>query len=44
MVCDIDDISIEYKREAVEYWRRLKSRTIESVNSRFRKVISAGQL
>ena len=44
MVCDINDISIEYKRRVVEYWRNGKSRTIKSVKSRFRKVISTEQL
>jgi len=36
MLCDVDDISGEYKR-AVEYWRsgELKPRTINSVKSRF---------
>jgi len=40
MICDVDDISGEYKRAAVEYWRNgeLKPRTINSVKSRFRKV------
>jgi len=46
MLCDDDDISEEYKRAAVEYWRsgELKPRTINSVKSRFRKVISTRQL
>jgi len=36
----------EYKRAAVEYWRsgELKPRTINSVKSRLRKVISTRQL
>jgi len=40
MLCDVDDISREYKRVAVEYWRsgELKTRTINSVKSRFRKI------
>jgi len=42
----IDDISGEYKRAAVEYWRsdKLKPKTINSVKSRFRKIISTRQL
>jgi len=46
MLCDVDDISEEYKRAAVEYWRsgELKPRTINSVKSRFRKVILIRQL
>jgi len=46
ILCDVDDISGEYKRAAVEYWRsgELKTRTINSVKSRFRKVISTRQL
>ena len=46
MICDIDDISAEYKKGAVEYWRssKLKPRTIESVKSRIRKVMSVDQL
>jgi len=41
-----DDISGEYKRAAIEYWRKdeLKPRTINSVKSRFRKVISTRHL
>jgi len=47
MLCDVDDISGEYKRTAVEYWiakraaveywrsDELKPRTINSVKSRF---------
>jgi len=35
MLCDVDDISIEYKRAAVEYWRNgeLKPRTINYATS-----------
>jgi len=46
ILCDVDNISGEYKRAAVEYWRsdELKPRTINSVKSRFRKVISTRQL
>jgi len=37
MLCNVDNISRENKRAAVEYWRNgeLKSRTINSVKSRF---------
>jgi len=39
------DILGEYKRAAVEYWTsELKPRTINSVKSIFRKVISTKQL
>jgi len=46
MLCDVDNISGEYKRTAFEYWRsdELKPRTINSVKSRFQKVISTRQL
>jgi len=46
MIYDVDDISGKYKRAAVEYWRsgELKPRTINSVKSRFQKVISTRQL
>jgi len=46
MLYDVDNISEEYKKATVEYWRsgELKLRTINSVKSRFRKVISTRQL
>jgi len=46
MLSDVDNISGEYKRTAVEYWRsgELMPRTINSVKLRFRKVISTRQL
>jgi len=46
MLCDVDDISGEYKRATVEYWRsgEFKQRTINSMKSRFRQVISTRQL
>jgi len=46
MLCDVNDISKEYKKAEVEYWRNgeLKPRTINFVKSKLRKVISTRQL
>ena len=47
MVYDIDDISIEYKRGTVEYWRsvwQIKAKDNWICKIKFGKVISAGQL
>jgi len=40
------EISSEYKRQAMEYWRsgKTKSRSLEEVRTRFRKVTSIRQL
>lgn len=47
MICVNDGISIEYKRNAVEYWKPVNSdrpRSLETVKHRFRKVSSIRQL
>ena len=48
-VCTTDErISYEYKRNAIEYWKsgilKKRSRTLESVKQKFRKVYSLRQL
>ncbi|XP_026828431.1 uncharacterized protein LOC113562649 [Ooceraea biroi] len=47
MICVNDDIPIEYKRNAVEFWKpvnSIKTKPLESVKHRFRKVTSLRQL
>lgn len=45
-IADNEPVSFEYKKRAVEYWRstKQKSRYIESVKNRFKKVTSDRQL